>query len=84
MTQMLEVSAEEYEEIKVSEFVLIFGYVNESDEWTRTWVDAIGTREECEDAVGSRAGHLYIVPTGLKIEHEIVEAAVILPPGEQP
>lgn len=83
MTQILEVSTEEYERIKTSEYVLVLGWVNKSDEWTRTWVDAIGTREECEEAIGERAGHLYVAPVGLSLQHEIVETSIIAPPGEQ-
>ena len=80
MTTMLEVTTEEYEKLKVSAFVLVNGYVNEAGEWTRTWVDAIGTREECQEEADSRAGHIYVVPTGVRLEYEIVEASKIAPP----
>jgi len=80
MATMLELTPKEYEKLKVSEFVLVHGYVNEAGEWTRTWVDAIGTREECQEETDSRAGHIYVVPKGLKLEYEIVKAADIAPP----
>lgn len=79
MTTTLEVTPEEYEKMRVSECILVVGYVNESGDWTRTWVEAVGAREECEEVLGLSG--LFIVPNGLKLQSEIVSVADVAPPS---
>jgi len=79
----LEIDIEQYEELKNSEYVHVVSY-RKGDEVTRAWIEAIGTKDECEESQASMDCHLYIVPTGLTIHSEIVAVADIAPPAEVP
>lgn len=83
MTVMLEVTTEEYEQLKASACVLVIYYVNQADEITRAWVEAMGTREECEEAEGYYSGRLFVVPKGLKLESQIIDCVDVAPPNIQ-
>jgi len=81
MTVQLEITTEQHEEFKVSEFVHICSY-RRGDEVTCAWVDRFGTQEECQEARDLLGCSFYIVPVGLTIHSEIVATADISLPEE--
>ena len=78
----LEITPTQWEEVKKSDYVLIFKWVrSRDDQVTRQWVEASGTKEKCEASVGGRG--LFVVPSGLLLEYQIAHRSQLIPPEDE-
>jgi hypothetical protein len=79
----LEMTEEEYSKLKPEDHVLVLEYVTNDGETTRAWVQAFGTKEDCEEEQEQLRFRFFIVPENIHIESSIVEARGIAPPDQE-
>jgi len=77
----LEMTHEQYAELASATHLLIIAYENKSDgATTRSWVDMVGSEDECEVANSSLSGKIYVVPEGLTLASYVLSKEMLLAP----